>query len=103
MTNPYGKNSAEIVLIKPGAFSWYHGALLVLREVAHANARRAPAETELKKTLSSRMFPFTTPARETISMVCAGVYALEVMLPGLATKFWMFQKSRADIENAQDH
>jgi hypothetical protein len=59
----------------------------VLRVVAHANANTIPALIELKRTLSFRILPksestyicvsmylaFTTPARETNSMVSRGV------------------------------
>ena len=55
ITRPMGKTIAEIILIKPGAFSWYHGALLVMRDTAAAKARSAPAMNELKKILSMRI------------------------------------------------
>jgi len=62
-------------LMRPGALSWNHGAVLVLKALAAAKERRHPAETEDKKTLSTRMLPFFTPALDTSSMVSAGVYA----------------------------
>lgn len=76
MHKPYGKTSAAKVRMRPGAFFWYQGDVLVESAVAQAKDRRQPAETELRKTLSRRVFPLVTPIRDTISMVSAGVYAL---------------------------
>lgn len=73
MHNPYGKTSAAIVRIRPGASDWYHGEAFVLRSVAHAKASSMPAMTEDMKILSRRVLAFATPARETISVVSAGV------------------------------
>lgn len=72
-TKPNGKTNAPIVLIRPGALSWNHGAVFVLNALAAAKERRHPADTADRKTLSGRMFPFFAPARDTISMVSAGV------------------------------
>lgn len=72
ITKPKGKINAPIDRIKPGAFSWYHGDAFVLRALAAAKERRQPADTAERKTLSGRMLPFFTPARDTISMVSAG-------------------------------
>lgn len=57
MHKPYGKTSAEIVRIRPGALSWNQVVVLVLRAVPQAKARRHPAEKALKKILSRRMLP----------------------------------------------
>jgi hypothetical protein len=76
MHRPYGKTSADKVRMRPGAFSWYQGDAFVDRTVAQAKERRHPVETELRNTLSRRVFPLKTPARDTISIVSAGVYAL---------------------------
>ena len=72
-TRPKGKITAPIILISPGAFSWYQGAVIVDRRAAQANDRRQPAIKELKKILSIRMFALLTPAREHISDVSFGV------------------------------
>jgi hypothetical protein len=72
-TRPKGKMIAPIILINPGAFSWYHGAVFVMRSAAQANERRQPAMKELKKILSTRMLALVTPAREQISVVSLGV------------------------------
>ena len=77
MTSPYGNMSAASVRSRPGACSWYHGAVFVDTRVAHANARIVPAATALRKVLSSRMWALVTPWRETISRAWAGVYAFE--------------------------
>jgi len=58
--------------MRPGALSWYHGAVFVLKAAAHANARRQPAMKALAKILSIRMFALATPAREQISTVSLG-------------------------------
>lgn len=68
-TNPHGKTIAPAVLIRPGAFSWNHGAVIVLSDVAAAKDSRHPAETALRKTFSGLIRPFLTPARDTSSMV----------------------------------
>lgn len=73
MHNPYGKTSALMVRISPGAFSWNHEVVFVLKTVPHAKARRHPAENALRNTLSRRIFPLVTPARETSSATSAGV------------------------------
>jgi hypothetical protein len=75
MHNPYGKTSALIVRINPGAFSWNQVLVFVLRAVPHAKASRHPAETELRKTLSRRVFPLAMPARATRLITSVGVYA----------------------------
>jgi len=67
ITRPYGNTSAAIVLIRPGAFSWYHGEVLVEMSVAHAKDKIMPAEQALRKLLSTRIYAFLTPMRETIS------------------------------------
>lgn len=76
ITKPYGKTIAPSIRIKPGALTWYHGLVLVLREVAAAKERSAPADIDERKTFDIGMFPLWTPARETISITCDGVYAL---------------------------
>lgn len=35
ITRPIGNSKAPIKRIKPGAFSWYHGAVLTLNVMAH--------------------------------------------------------------------
>jgi hypothetical protein len=77
---PYGKTSAPMARINPAAFSWNHGELCMLRWDAHAKERIIPALTELKNTLSILMFPLTTPARDTSSVVSRGVYVLAPIL-----------------------
>jgi hypothetical protein len=67
-----GNIRAPIMRINPGAFSWYHGAVLVLRDAAHANAKIAPAMTELKNILSIRILALLTPAREHCSVASFG-------------------------------
>lgn len=64
---------APIILISPGAFSWYHGDEFVLNSAAQANERRHPAMKELKKILSIRMLALVTPAREHNSVVSLGL------------------------------
>ena len=76
MHKPYVKTSADKVRMRPGAFSWYQGDAFVESAVAQANDKRQPADTELKKTLSRRVFPLVIPVRDTVSMVSAGVNAL---------------------------
>ena len=71
--NPYGKISADIVRMRPGAFSWNHGAVFVLRTDAQANDNSIPAMTADMNILSMRMLALATPARETNSAVSAGV------------------------------
>lgn len=78
MTRPRGKTMAATVLIRPGALSWYQGAVLVMSDTAAAKARRAPAMKELKKILSMRMLALYTPARDTSSIVSLGEYELIV-------------------------
>lgn len=39
MVRPYGKTRAASVRIRPGAFSWYHGDVIVDRRVAQAKDR----------------------------------------------------------------
>lgn len=75
MHNPYGKTSALMVRINPGAFSWNQVLVFVLRAVPHAKASRHPAETELRKTLSRRVLPLAMPARATRLITSVGVYA----------------------------
>lgn len=70
---PHGKINAPSSVITPGAFSWYHGATVTDRVHAQARARRHPAMKELKKTLSTRILAFMTPAREHSSVVSLGV------------------------------
>lgn len=72
MTRPMGKIMAEIILMRPGAFSWYHGDEFVTSETAQAKDKRQPAMKELKKILSIRMFALATPAREHSSTVSLG-------------------------------
>lgn len=74
MTNvkPNGKTSAAIVRIRPGAFSWNQGAVLVLIKTAQANDNSMPAMTELMNILSRRMLAFATPARPMSSTVSFG-------------------------------
>jgi hypothetical protein len=67
MTKPYGNTSAAIVLRRPGAFSWYHGAVFVEMSVAHAKDKIMPAEQALRKLLSMRIYAFLTPMRDTSS------------------------------------
>ncbi len=74
ITKPMGKIKAPIILIRPGALSWNQGAVLALSAAAEAKHSRQPADTAERKTLSGRIFPFFTPARETNSIVSAGVY-----------------------------
>jgi hypothetical protein len=76
MTKPYGNTSAAIVLMSPGAFSWYQGAVLVEMSVAHAKDKIMPAEQALRKLLSIRICAFLTPIRDTSSKDSWGVYAL---------------------------
>lgn len=70
--NPYGKTNALMVRISPGAFSWNHGFALVLKTVPQANASRQPADIELNRTFSSRIFPFWTPAFVTARKTSTG-------------------------------
>lgn len=79
MHKPYGKTRALIVRIRPGAFSWNHGVVPVLRTVPQAKASRHPAETEERKTLSRRMCPRTTPDRATVAKTSGGVRASKDM------------------------
>lgn len=72
-TRPNGKMRAENSLITPGAFSWYHGAVLTTDTAAHAKARIAPAMKPLVKILSIRIRAFAAPIRDAISVVCCGV------------------------------
>jgi len=72
-TSPNGKINAAIILISPGAFSWYHGAVLTTSTAAQAKDSKQPAMKALKKTLSMRMLAFVTPAREQSSTVSLGV------------------------------
>ena len=76
VTRPHGNTTAPSIRIKPGAFSWYQGAVFVLSVAAHAKARMQPAITELKKILSGRMLAFVFPAREHCSVASFGEYAL---------------------------
>lgn len=69
---PYGKTKALMVLISPGAFSWNQGVALVLRAVPQAKASKHPAETELRKILSNRIFPFCSPSLATASKTSLG-------------------------------
>lgn len=71
--------TALMVRIRPGAFFEYQGAALVLSTLPAAKDSRQPADTPLRKILSGRMLPFLTPARDTISMVSAGVYELKLI------------------------
>jgi hypothetical protein len=58
----------------------------MLRWEAHANDKIIPALTELRKTLSTRMFPLATPARETSSVVSLGEYVLAPILVNAESK-----------------
>lgn len=69
-TRPKGKMRAANSLITPGAFSWYHGAVLTVDTAAQANARIAPAMKEDVKILSTLMLAFAAPIRDAISVVC---------------------------------
>lgn len=95
MHSPYGKTRALMVRIKPGAFSWNHGVALVLSTVPQAKASRQPADTALKKTLSSRMLPFCTPALETASMTSPGENASRAMSD------LIMPRNRRDFEGQQ--
>lgn len=75
MHRPYGKTIELMVRISPGAFSWNHGAVAVLRRLPQANASRPPPETALRKIFSSGMLPLVTPAREMISITSGGLNA----------------------------
>lgn len=75
MHRPYGKTKELMVRISPGAFSWNHGVVLVLRRLPQANASRPPPETELRKILSSGMLPLAIPAREMSSITSGGLNA----------------------------
>ena len=79
MHKPYGKTRALMVRIKPGAFSWNHGVVPVLKTVPQAKASIHPAETELRNTLSRRMLPRVTPDRATAAMTSYGVRASKDM------------------------
>jgi len=68
---PMGKRPAAMVLIRPGAFSWYQGAVLVERVMAHPKPRRGPASTLFHQSLSRRVLAFFWPTRERSSMVCS--------------------------------
>ena len=80
ITRPRGKTPAPINLMRPGAFSWYQGAVMAVRETAQPNERRQPAETAERKTLSGRIFPLLTPVLEMSSIVSAGVYAAKLLM-----------------------
>lgn len=80
---PIGKTRAPIILIKPGAFSWYHGDARAMSIAALPKLRRQPAETAERNTLSGRILPFLTPARETSSIASAGEYAAVLAMKGL--------------------
>jgi hypothetical protein len=73
IVRPNGKMTAPIILIRPGAFSWYQGAVCVLSDAAHAKAKSIPARTELMNILSRRMLAFATPDREQSSTVSCAV------------------------------
>ncbi|CAF3643935.1 unnamed protein product [Fusarium graminearum] len=72
VTKPNGNTMAPIILIKPGAFSWYHGAVKTVNETAHPKERIHPPEIPDKKTLSGLDLPFFTPALQMSSAVSAG-------------------------------
>lgn len=55
IVKPKGKMTAPIIRISPGAFSWYQGEVLVLKETAQAKASNMPATTDDMKILSMRM------------------------------------------------
>lgn len=65
-----GNTNPPIVLMRPGAFSWYHGEAFVLTSQAHPKPNSGPVMKELKNNLSIRMWAFLQPMRETSSMVC---------------------------------
>lgn len=50
-----GSEYGTHVLIRPAAFSWYHGAEFVEMRVAQAKERRNPAFSEDTNTLSRRI------------------------------------------------
>lgn len=75
ITSPTGKVSAPIVLINPGAFSWYHGDAFVETRTAQPKPKSGPVIRELTNSLSKRMWDFFVPVRETSSIVCCGVNA----------------------------
>jgi len=75
MTIPLGNTKPLIILIKPGAFSWNHGAAVAMRAEAEAKLTRQPDEKADMKILSGRILPFRAPIRDMSSMVSAGVYA----------------------------
>lgn len=77
---PYGKIKALTVRINPGALPWYHEAALVLSNVPQAKANKLPAKTELKKTLSKRLWPFAVPVRLTAATTSAGESASSISL-----------------------
>lgn len=72
LTSPNGKIRAPIIRIKPGAFSWYQGAVSVLKRAAQAKESRQPAIKDDARILSMRMFAIMTPAREQSSTVSLG-------------------------------
>lgn len=78
IARPYGKIKALRVRIKPAAFSWYHDAALVLSNEPQAKANRLPAKTELKNTLSSRLWPLTVPVRLTEAITSGGESAASI-------------------------
>jgi len=55
MTRPMGNTSPPIVLIRPGAFSWYHGAAFVLKSQAHPNPSKGPVMKEFPKLVYPHM------------------------------------------------
>lgn len=83
MTIPLGKIKPLIILIRPGAFSWNHGAAVAMTAEAEVKLTRQPAMKAEKKILSGRALPLMAPIRDINSAVSFGVYA--AMLAMLST------------------
>jgi hypothetical protein len=81
MINPTGKKHAEIVFMRPGAFSWNHGDALVEMLIAHPNPRRKLPATQLTNILSRRWRAFLLAMLEISNVVCAGVKASILINP----------------------
>lgn len=85
-----------MVRIKPAAFSAYHGEALVLRAVPQAKASKQPAETELRNTLSSLIFPLWTPDLATASTTSWADNASKDMVTVILSVFVEFKLSKSN-------
>lgn len=84
--SPTGKNMAEIVRIRPGAFCWYQGAASVDNVTAQPKPSNGPAMKEFQNNLSHLICVFLHPILETNSMVCWGVKA------SMASATWKLER-----------